>query len=256
MKHIEKRFFNQQPYEKIEEKLEQEGRQIELDDPEIVKKSENMTAWVLTDKGIVASALIHNVNGRNVIIPIPDLTLIYFNNAYFFYKQLKEQEVILLQKLSVDNHTEDATNEIFKFYGFASSSIIMIFTAIECFMNHFITTNATYSFSNRKGENITYNKRDIQRRLSTQKKIEDVYVQLYNRNLPKDEPALYKVFNILRQLRDEIVHTKSEQHLKPQEALLKEMLDFDYMGTIEVIADIMNYYVPGYIVECNCGVDF
>ena len=60
----------------------------------------------------------------------------------------------------------------------------------------------------------------------------------------------------LKNLRDEIIHTKSEIDYSKQQILLKSVLSFKYDQTFEAVAKFMNFYKPDYITECNCGADF
>lgn len=60
----------------------------------------------------------------------------------------------------------------------------------------------------------------------------------------------------MKELRDEIVHPKSEKNMTSQEILMKRLLKFDYEKTIEAVANFINFYQPDFISECKCGVDF
>ena len=60
----------------------------------------------------------------------------------------------------------------------------------------------------------------------------------------------------LKNLRNEIVHPKSEASFRKQEELIQSLLNFKYEKTFEAVMKFMNYYQSDYIVECDCGVDF
>ncbi|WP_338357161.1 hypothetical protein [Yeosuana marina] len=57
-------------------------------------------------------------------------------------------------------------------------------------------------------------------------------------------------------MRNEIVHPKSESSFQSQEKLINELLKFKYDLTLEAVVKFMNFYIPDYISECDCGVDY
>ncbi|WP_338357160.1 hypothetical protein [Yeosuana marina] len=65
------------------------------------------------------------------------------------------------------------TNEIYKYYGFASSCIISMFTSLESFINHIIPNNKLYKKELHHKTEI-YNKEQIQKGLSFDEKTKNV----------------------------------------------------------------------------------
>ena len=197
------------------------------------------------------------LQGKSAILGLPDLTLVYFDMAYSLNIERKLIETKLVQKITNwTNVDEDATNEIYRYYGLASSCIIQQFTAIESFINFILPDNKVYQkVLNSKTE--IYTKPQIQKAISFKEKVNEVLPFFYsNKNYFKKQTSKNQRLWNLKKLRDDIVHTKSEIHFREQEQLIKTVLNFDYDKSLEAISHFMNFYKNDYVVECDCGVDY
>jgi len=142
------------------------------------------------------------IHYNNKIIPIPDLTLVYYNFGYISNMIRKEYEEKLFEKLtSQDEVTEEVSNELYHYFGAASSCIIGMFNALEAFVNSIIPDNAVFQ-KKLKQKTELYNKEQMQRNIGIMEKIKDLLPQI-----------LYDKFDLssslitdLKNLRDEIVH--------------------------------------------------
>tara|TARA_R110002049_G_scaffold309094_1_gene516809 strand:- start:962 stop:1741 length:780 start_codon:yes stop_codon:yes gene_type:complete len=259
MKHIKKKYlFQQKLTERHNEQLKQVGELIKGSDKSLLKKAKTKDLYFTTDTGFLIRAFPFNYNGKNAVIPIPDLSLVYFDSAYNLNVLRKEKEIELFTKVIIndDKLSEDATNEIYRYYGFASSCIISLFTSLESFVNHIVPDNKLYKKElSHKSE--IYNKDQIQKGLSFDEKTKNVLPFFFdNKNFFRHSTLTNQHITNLKNLRNEIVHPKSESSFQSQEKLINELLKFNYDKTLEAVVKFMNFYIPDYISECDCGIDY
>ncbi len=97
----------------------------------------------------------------------------------------------------------------------------------------------------------------IQEFVSFMDKLKKVLPSFHEKkNFFKDRtPTNQHIIN-LKELRDEIVHTKSDSKLETSIELFRRLLNFKYDETLDAVASLMNFYKPNYIETCNCGKDF
>lgn len=259
MKHITKKYlFQIEIGDDIKKVLDNKSISVSSTSKDLLKLSKKMDLYVTTEKGYLIKAFTINYEGTNALIPIPDLSLVYFDSAYNLNVLRKEKEIELFTKvkINVDKLGEDATNEIYRYYGFASSCVISLFTAIESFINHIIPNDKLY-VKQLKYKTEIYTKEQIQKSISFDEKTKEVLPFFFEgKNYFKSQSSSNQHLTNLKQLRDEIVHPKSEATFQKQEELIKRLLNFNYDKTFESVASFMNFYENGYITECDCGVDF
>lgn len=261
MKHITRKFLFQEktlptpkdPNKKAEDLIHSVDRR----DNKTLKSKKNMSAFMKTVEGDYLLGFIHNYNGTHAIVPLPDFTLIHFDFAHNCNRERKAQEKELFAKLIAPELeiTDDVTNEIYAYYGYASSTIISLFTSIESFVNHIIPSDKPFVKElNNKTE--LYNKAQIQEVLPFWDKLKTVLPYYFGENFFLNPTPTNQHITNLKNLRDEIIHTKSESDYSKQQALFKSVLSFKYDQTFEAVAKFMNFYKPEYITECSCGADF
>ena len=256
MKHIKKRYLyeSKNDIDKSFEILEK----FEKPSPDLVKKSKDKDLLVTLDDGTIIKAFIFNSNNGTCMIPIPDLSLVYFDGAYNLNTLRKGQEVELFKKIKMTNDSlgETATQEIYRYYGYASSCLISLFTALESFVNHILPNDKLYHLDTNKNTEY-YSKEQIQKYIQFDNKVKKVLPHFFeDKNFFKHPTTHTQHIENLKNLRNEIVHPKSERNSTNQEELIKKLLNFNFDKTFEAVAHFMNFYVPDYIVECNCGVDY
>jgi hypothetical protein len=253
MKHIKKRYA----FESKEMPVGLNGTFLKELTPQNIKSSKITVPYVQTDKGTFLRSFKFLLNNNEpIIIPIPDLTLVYFDSAYNLNKHRLEQEEKLYEKLKLTDEKlgEQAINEIYRYYGYATSCVISLFTTLESFINHLIPDNSVYikTLSNRT-EN--YTKEQVQKSIQFEEKIKVVLPQLLDINFQYNSPTYTHIQN-LKKLRDDIVHTKSDQNLETPEELIKRLLKFKFDETFNSVAKFINHYKKDYVIECDCGVDY
>ncbi|WP_282081570.1 hypothetical protein [Aquimarina algiphila] len=256
LRHIKKKYLFKEAKLPI-----QSGKPIlkvdKTDSQTIKKNKSNKVPFLVTSDKEYIRGVFYNYNGKHTVLPIPDLTLVYYESAYQSNMVRKEKEKALFKKaLSEDEVTEDYGNELYHYFGSASSCIISMFTSIESFINHIIPDNSNFQ-KVLKNKTEIYTKKQIQEHFKFWDKVKDVLPHFYdNKNFfSKSTPTNSHIVN-LKNLRDEIVHTKSEIDYSTQEELMSRLLKFKYDECLMAIRKFMNYYKENYITECDCGSDF
>lgn len=258
MKHIKKKFyFNEKPDERI---LKHEKAEIlDLKDgvnEESLKGKKGYISYIKTEDDDYIGGFIHKIDGKNYIMPIPDPTLIYFNNAQDFLRSLEDDKKKLISKLNFQGEIpESAINELYNFYGRTSGFIIFLFTSIESFINQMVPENFVFVKElPRKTE--VYNKIQIQESLDFKTKITGVLSGATSKNFfAKSTPANQLIWR-LKEFRDDIIHTKDKGETMRYDVLITNSLNFPFEKCLKSVATFMNFYKKDYVIECDCGEDF
>lgn len=222
---------------------------------EAKKMPKGMKALLLFDTNRLIECFHVNLNGNAFFIPEPDPILIYFNNAYSNYVDIKEVKKNLYKVLS-DSITESVANSLYNYFGLTTGFVVFLFTAVEAFINRHIPDEYIYSVAKTKNTE-TYNKEQIQRYLSFDDKLKKALKEATTKDFTKHFPIKYQHIVNLKEFRDSIVHTKANvTGSTPFDYLYKKGLDFKYEETLLAVRDFMNFYEPDYIIECDCGQDW
>lgn len=253
-KHIKKKYL----FEKRLKSMDKDKLGLKKDffDEDLKKLSKTHNIIIDTSDHGLLFAFIYNDNGNHITIPLPDFTLVYFDNAYKLNNDRKDKKKEMLSKLrDVKSFSEMNGEILYNFYGQSSSCIINLFTAIESFINHLLPENKTYSeVKNNRTE--LYSKKQIQEHIQFWDKLKKVLPQFYKKNFfLKSTPTNEHIVR-LKELRDKIVHTKSDDTGELQIELFRQILNFKYDETISAVAKFMNFYEENYIEDCPCNSDF
>lgn len=227
-----------------------------------VDKKEKIAFMIDTD-GYHTLATIYNNQGKELLVPIPDLTLVYYDSAYMNNYQRKSFENDLFKKLSQTSEiTDNVSHETYRYINYATTSIIMMFTAIESFLNHSIPNNGIIPndgkvFKKQKNRPENFNKIQIQRYIGFEDKIVKV-IPYFTSKVFFENKGDFKISQIgkLKNLRDEIIHTKSSLLYQKHSELLKQLLDFEFDETLLAVKEYINSYMPNYIEDCPCNENF
>lgn len=262
MKHIEKKFLLQEKHS--EEKLESFNKthktveKIErFTDKELDEIYRKGILFSFTTNGYTFPLLRQKIDKKKYLIPMPDPTLIYFNNAQTSYRHINEFKENLKEKLKIESLMEEScVEEIYNYFGITSQFVIFLFTSMESFVNQMIPKDFEYKkISSHKTE--IYNAEQIQKHLSFNEKLKKVLPKCTEKNFFfKQTPTTQHIDN-LKDFRDEIVHTKKDTKNSTlfYDSLVTKSLNFKYEETIRAVQSFMNFYKPDYVVECNCGKD-
>lgn len=259
MKHIKRRFFFQKNSEQIN--FEQPHfEQIDLQKTEVsqqhLSENKNSIVFMETVDNIVIGGFVHKIEGKHLIFPVPDPTLVYFNNAQLSLAQISAQRKKLLEKLNNSlTLSEPAIHEIYNYHGLISGFVIFLFTAIESFINQMIPDDYIYT-DVQKHKTIIYNKTQLQEHVDFKTKITKVLAEITNKDFfRKSTPTNQQIWS-LKKFRDDIIHTKQEEDLLRYQSIIKRSINYDYNKSLTSVAKLMNFYKDGYIVECDCESDF
>jgi hypothetical protein len=246
MKHIKKKFLHQfkvgdRPLDRDKFEIEEVTSDYSTEN---LKSKIGRALYIQTTEGYNIGGFVCKANGIPIILPIPDLTLIYFNDAQAMLRNLKSTKENLLSKLDF-NETLAEPAVIF---------VILLFTSMESLINQAIPDGFEYrNVTNNRTE--IYNKRQIQENLDFKTKITKVLKEATGKDFfINPTQATQQIWN-LKDFRDNIVHTKQEENPNKYGELLKLFLNFKYDKSLEAVAKFMNFYKKDYIEECGCGAD-
>ena len=196
-----------------------------------------------------------NENGSMVFIPEPDPILIYFDTAYRNYKHITEHRKTLLNHFKGVKMDESYLIDLYSYYGSVNAFVILLFTAIEAFINYNIPEEYQYVDAGDKKTEI-YNKAQIMY-LPFKTKISIILKEIFKKDFIHSHPPTYQHITNLKEMRDSIVHLKPMKDTNtPYAHIYKKGLGFKFEETIDAVMDFMNYYKPGYITYCSCSKDF
>lgn len=253
MKHIKRKFLFHD-FLQNEHILENFEHLDKSDVTENILKKNAKEGFIIieTDLNQKIFSFAHKENGKHCMIPVPDFSLVNYNFAYNLNIQRKEYRKNLVENLSDTNIYNEVSNTFaYDFQGCASTCIICLFTAIECFINDIIPENFIYEIKNtRKTE--TYNKSQIQISISFTDKLTKVLPKALNKNFfLESTPTNFLIYN-LRDLRNDIIHIKSDNTGQNNVDILKRLLNFRYDDTLVAVFKFFNFYKKGFIEECPC----
>lgn len=258
MKHIKKKYLFEKQLKAIDIEKSPNyiaGEKITKEELKKVSKSHNIILNT-SDHGALF-AFIYNDNGHHITMPLPDFALVHFDFSYRQNIERKISKTELLSKLKdAKNFNEMNSEVLYKFYGYSSSCIINLFTSIECFINHLLPENKVYSEKKNNRTEI-YNKTQIQEYIPFWDKLKKVLPQFYdNKNFFLKSTPTNDHITKLKELRDKIIHTKSDNTGELQIELFKQILNFKYDETFNAVTKFMNFYEENYVEECSCNNDF
>ncbi len=212
MKHIKRNFLFHKELQN-DKRLKEETVEVEIqeiDQKFLKKNSKDKFTVIKTASGEKIFSFIYNDNGTQCIIPVPDFSLVNYNFAYNLNIRRKELRKNLFKNFAdISSANEINLSFAYDYHGTASSCIISLFTFIECFINDIIPEEFLYNIESDKKTEI-YNKIQIQQSISFNDKLTKVLPQAIGKNFfSNPNPTNIHIHN-LRNLRNEIIHTKSD----------------------------------------------
>jgi hypothetical protein len=199
-------------------------------------------------------------NFRRDTIFLPELhpIVLYFHVAQRQLESIKEEKAFLLLEAKGIKDIGALLNRSYGFFGTATCCAIFLFNAIEAMTNLLIPEQYVYSVGPER-KKVVYNKEGIQRDIRFEEKIKEVVPDAtktgaFHLQRTSDYDRLIR----LKQLRDEIVHTKTDIAAKPNyyERLYNDLLGFDFEKAAIACRNYVNFYSPDLIEDCPCGKNF
>src|SRR5690625_4867318 len=172
MKHIKKKYLYEN--QNLPVKKGANITTVNRSDSAALKKEEKYTIpFLKTTNDTNIWGIHYNHNGTRTIIPLPDLVLVYFDFGHTSNRIRKEYKKKLFDKLtSQEEVTEEVSNELYHYFGAASSCVIGMFNSLEAFINNIIPDDAIFQ-KKLKQKTEPYNKQQIQRNICIMEKIKD-----------------------------------------------------------------------------------
>jgi hypothetical protein len=254
MKHIRRKFLFHDALQKSGISNQFKAFDVnEIDQAFLKRNSKDNNVILLTESGERIFSFVHNNNGIQCLIPVPDFSLVNYNFAYKLNLQRKGLMKDLLNNLADLRNPNEVSNTIaYDFQGCASSCIIFLYTAIECFVNDLIPDNFSHHITCERKTEI-YSKKQIQISFSLMEKLTNILPLALNKNFfDKSTPSNSHIYH-LKELRNDIIHTKSDTIGQNNIDILKRLLKFKYDETFSSTFKLFNYYRPGFIEECPCN---
>jgi hypothetical protein len=202
----------------------------------------------LEDKTII-QGFVHLINGQAFMIPEPEPSILYFTNAENKLSELLKIQSILLESNLTTNNFNDLSHAFYNFFQLSSDYIINLFTSIEAFNNSLIPDDFSIKI---KGK--YYDKARTQRSMDFLNKIKKVIPLIMNKSFLKESPTEYQFLLEIKQLRDNVIHTKNMQNGFPASyrELYKSYLNFNFKKSYEITKHYFNFYKENWIENCNC----
>lgn len=225
-------------------------------DPSVLDSKKQQIVFLQLEGNITTRGFVQKLHSKNYVLPIPDLTLVYFSNAQNNLRVSKDLRKKLLEKLDITKpNMTPPIHELYDYFGTTCSTIINLFTTLESFINKLIPENYQYKRVSNKSTEI-FDHSQILENIDFKTKVTSIIPEITGRDFfYKRSPTSQKIWN-LKMFRDEIVHTKPEDKLLVYRDIVKKALTYNYDDAVWAVAKYLNYYKEKYVVECDCGEDF
>jgi len=255
MKHIRKRFlFEKKLPAEIADCFIKQTAFIEYNATAKLEVPDDKTAYLFTEDNRVIRPFQFKDKDRVYYIPVPDPILVYFNTAYFNFKNIESAKTKVFQVLEETVLSEAIINDLYHFFSLSNVFVVSLISALEAFVNEEIPANFEYSVQYKKRRKVL-NKAKIQRNVPFLEKVNKVMREISKKHFAKEHPEQYKLIEELKEFRDSLVHMKPEAIKTENDFVYIQALSFRYEETLEAVAAYMNYYKQDYIVECPCGLE-
>lgn len=254
MKHIKKRFHKELTLTQAAEAYPEINWQQTTDKKrQNAKMSLGDRAFFITDDNRIFEAFPYAYNGIDYLVPEPDPTLIYFNNAYFSYTGILKNKKEIPEKLDLEDMDESVKGFLYVLFGNCFGFATMLITAMEAYINNSIPSDYKFRFKNKDRD-----KAGIERWVDFRTKCDEVLKGITGKDFKSYYKEKYEYIINLKEFRDNIMHTKTgKEGNTPYDYLYKKALNFEYEETIEAVRDWLNYYAGyDYVTECDCGKDY
>lgn len=211
---------------------------------------------ITTDKKFIQCFPYTNDN-ITILIPEPNLVVIYFSNAQGFLGPIEEYRKNLFEEIKTSTYEiGDVQNLKFGFFSVVTSFTSSLSNSIEAFVNSKIPKDLVIDnpkWKKNRSKIKPMDRYNILRHLNLDQKLKFPLQQVTRKNFTSQKE--YAEIKKLVRLRNDITHAKAniEHDVNYYEKLYSDALDFDYVSTIEAAKTLINYYEPNLIEPCNCG---
>ncbi|MFN3528509.1 MAG: hypothetical protein ACK417_01135 [Bacteroidia bacterium] len=267
MKHIKKQFYFDLSDEEFSDKYGSVFKSVSVEDAKPRnQKAQQIEFMQTTNKRVVMATLFKEKRkNQKLLMPLPRMPLLFLSNAYDLYKHATEilPKLENLIDLSI-REDKDHRHLVYRYLGYKFSCITSLFSAVESFINESIPTEAMFPYEVGK----QWSRDEILRYMNTEDKINKLMPFLFHpKAFAKHQPQKKEPLIRLKNIRDQIIHMKplpnTTNELKSvlhgysaHASLLQQVYKLNFNESYEKVAEFMNFYIPGYVEECQCSLDY
>jgi len=191
----------------------------------------------------MVQGFLYNKNGKKLVIPEPEPSLMFFKNAENKIDYLIKSRNSVFESMKLKNVVESRT--LFRvFFSISFDFIVNLFASIEAFNNSVIPEN--FEFREKRK---LYNREKIQRFISFDKKTKIIVPEIFEKSFIVDFEKDFSLIESLKTNRNNLIHTKnhSDNWQTSYRNIYRNILDFKYLETYLVVKKYMNYYKSDWI---------
>lgn len=257
MKHIKKKYlFETEVTERHENLLSNSIKftESEYDKLKTTKDWDKKVPMVVLEGGTMVKAFTSKIDKHIYFIPEPNLVLVYFNCAQQNYRLLATKRDELLTNLKPDSYVnENIHAQIYNYIGYAVTTTLFLFTSIEGMINQ-VTPHGFIYEDVQNNRTVVYNKKQLER-LDFNTKLDLVLPKATGKSFKASFGMKRQKLTKLKELRDELVHLKFNPEYQGYKNIITQVLRFKFDESIYIVRDLINFYSPKLIEECDCGLN-
>lgn len=187
--------------------------------------------------------------GKKMILPELNPTSIFFSNALMFHRNLIFTRENLYEKSPTYKELHKPIDQkIFAFFfQFSSNCLINLQSALESFANRHIPHD--YIFTDKNGDKFDP---------SVFHKIDKALPVIKGKKFKSKFKRDNLIIRLVIELRNEIIHLEpiNENTNTQYKETYRKLIKFDYTKAILAVKNLINFYEPDLIEECNCGKEY
>jgi hypothetical protein len=213
------------------------------------------------DKAELLNTLeIYDIGKTKIEFTTPNIITMFINICHREYlNSFKIYNKLILPILKKEKNYKFEGENLTELYDYIESvniSIIFAYNAVEAFVNISIPDNYIFNKKNNKGINESWDKKTIQRWMSTSEKMINILPQL--RNVEKPNMKLFwPDFKKLEELRNDIIHPKQlSKEVNTINEIHKEFFNSRIFKIIKSIKSVLNHFCQGEFSEHYFPIGF
>lgn len=183
--------------------------------------------------------------------PEPDLTVVLFHSAYLSWNALKEIRTEMENRLSAPRVSEQVLDDLFKYYSVTTNLVSSLWMSLESAINRQFLDHHVYQ---RKGGNQAVFKGGQLADLGMEDKIKLVLPEITGKRYRGSKGNMWEDLFRLKDLRDEILHPKTEKGQGLWAPLYRKLYAHNYKRSLDAVRSFINFYEGNDLIEdCGCG---
>jgi len=220
-----------------------------------IARDSNYYPVIITEQNNLIQAFFYEASKKNFIIPEPNLITVYFDIAQSQIRHAHLAKAELLTNIDRNGDVSVTLNSTHTFFHHTCICILFMYNSIEAFINLLLPVDKEYIRVDKKNTS-HFSHEQIQREISIEEKIKSVLPQFLGRSFQQDYGHKYDAIIKLKEMRDEIAHTKAYAQNNSRNfyrQIFTNLLNFNLDYALINTRDFINYFEPDMIEECDCG---